>query len=222
MRPSMRQLWLLSVAVLAVLALAGCQLPGSIPSGWTWVTTMPDPSARVAVVGDSLTWQAEHGSSSTTDPYYLRHHLIDQLNAQGWAGRVAAKSGATTDALRMWAGWASPPDVIVMALGTNDNYYNVPMATSVANIRGYLGRWPSACVVYVGVVPSVPRGIDDTAPTWNDWLRAEAAATGSVYVDWPAYSATHPTWFTSDLLHHTAAGQTAYRQAILEGIKQCL
>jgi len=110
----MRQLWLLSVAVLAVLALAGCQLPGSIPSGWTWVTTMPDPSARVAVVGDSLTWQAEHGSSSTTDPYYLRHHLIDQLNAQGWAGRVAeqwlgsawrgsAGRGAAAVARRGWA-----------------------------------------------------------------------------------------------------------------------
>jgi len=221
MRSSMRQLWLLSVAVLAVLALAGCQLPGSIPSGWTWVTTMTDPSARVAVVGDSLTWQAEHGSSSTTDPYYQRHYLIDALDAQGWAARVAAKSGATTTSLSMWGQWASPPDVIVMALGTNDNYYSMPMTTSVTNIRTYLGRWPNACVVYVGVVPSVPRGIADTAPAWNDWLASEAAARGGVFVDWAGISTGHPDWFMSDLLHHTAAGQQAYRQAITDGIQRC-
>jgi lysophospholipase L1-like esterase len=174
------------------------------------------------VVGDSLTWQAEHGSTSTTDPYYERHYLTDLLNKHGMATRVAAKSGVTTDSLRLWTRWETAPDVIVMALGTNDNYFDVPITTSINNVRTYLARWPDGCTVYVGVVPSTPRRIDDTAPAWNDWLRQEAGRTGGVYLDWPAISAGHRDWFVSDLLHHTAAGQAAYRQAILDGVEECL
>lgn len=201
-------------ALLAVILAVGC-----VPSGWSWVATTPNPTAHVAVVGDSLTWQAEHGSSSTTDPHYLRHYLIDELNARGWAARVAAKSGATTASLKLWGQWASPPDVIVMALGTNDLYYKLPADTSQANVRSYLDRWPLACPVLVGVKPSAPRGIEPSA--WNAWLAAEAAARGGVYVDWAGISAGHGGWFTSDLLHHTTAGQAAYRAAILNGVNQC-
>lgn len=216
--PVPRMLVTAVAAILAVVVLAGCILPGSIPTGWTWVG--PTHGTHVAVVGDSLTWQAEHGSSSTSDPYYLRHRLIDQLNGEGWSARVAALSGETTAVLRKWVYWQSAPDVIVMALGTNDQYFDVPLATSIANVRGYLARWPNARVVYVGVVPSLPRGIADTAPAWNDWLRGEAAATGGIYLDWPVISAGHPDWFVADQLHHTAAGQAAYRAAIVAAVQE--
>lgn len=36
-------------------------------------------------------------------------------------------------------------------------------------------------------------------------------------MDWSTISKGHPEWFTSDLLHHTAAGQAAYRSAIVAG-----
>lgn len=206
---------------LLLVALATWARPAgaTIPSGWSWV---PPTAPHVAVVGDSLAWQAEHGSSSTSDPYYQRHYLTDALGAEGWYSRIAARSGATTDSLRLWSQWASAPDVIVMALGTNDNYYSVPPATSLARIRTYLARWPAARVVYVGVAPSVPRGIADTAPAWNELLRQEAARTGGVFLDWAAISAGHPDWFVADQLHHTPAGQAAYRAAIAAAVHEVL
>lgn len=207
---------------LSLLLLAGSTLAAgsSLLTGWSWIP--PTAGRHVGVVGDSLVYQAEHGSDP--DLYYQRHYLTDQLTAAGWFTRIAAASGRTTDALRMWGQWATPPEVIVMALGTNDNYYSIPPATSVNNIRTYLARWPNACTVYVGVVPSVPRGIDDTAPAWNVWLEAEAVRTGGVYVDWPAISAPHPEWFVADQLHQTpgpTGGQAAYRNAITEGVQRC-
>jgi len=171
----------------------------------------------VGVVGDSLTYEAEHGPGP--DPYYQRHYLIDAFNDTGHAARVAARSGATTGSLAMWGQWESPPDVIVMALGTNDLYYKVSPTVTKTNVRNYLGRWPGACPVLVGVKPSAPRGIEPTA--WNAWLAAEATARGGVFVDWAAISAPHLEWFVADQLHHTAAGQAAYRVAITEGVDRC-
>jgi|GEM_PF-6987782 len=220
---------LAAAILLATLACNTSQAPaaaGSIPSGWTWVATVPTPSARIAVVGDSLTWQAEHGSTSTSDPYYQRHALTDQLNAEGWAARIAARSGADTRSLSMWGGWQSAPDVIVMALGSNDRRYAPPtfpfqLGTSQWNVVPYLKHWPGACVVLVGIVETAPRGLNVYGPAWNRWLRYLADLKGWVFVDWATISAGHPDWFTSDLLHHTTAGQQAYRMALIEGVQRC-
>jgi hypothetical protein len=173
----------------------------------------------IAVVGDSLIYQAEHGS--TNDP--AQHHLTDQLNKAGWSAMVRATSGADTGTLSLWTNWPSPPAVIVMAVGTNDRRVDAtqaepePLERSIANVRSYLDRWPSAIPVLVGIVETAPRGLDVTGPEWNAWLRAEAQARGGVFVDWAGYSAGHPDWFTTDLLHQTAAGQAGYRAAIVAG-----
>lgn len=216
---------LVSLAVTGTTALATpTGTTGSIPAGWGWV-----PSARtVGAVGDSLVYEAEHGPSTVPDPGYERHYLTDQLTGQGWFARVAARSGADTRSLSMWGGWQSPPSTIVMALGTNDRRWDptkgfpLPLGTSQWNVVNYLNRWPTACVVLVGIVEAPNRWRHNVyGPAWNRWLRYLADLRGYVYVDWWALSAGHPEWFTGDLLHQTDAGQAAYRNAITEGAKQC-
>lgn len=225
------RLWVVTTTLLALLLSCNGTWDQSqtIPTGWSWVGTGP----KVAVVGDSLTWQAEHGSVSTTDPYYERHALTDQLNANGYAARIAARSGADTRSLSMWGKWQSAPDVIVMALGTNDRRYEpkpgmVPagfpfqLHISQPNVVNYLNHCPNACVVYVGVVEAANRWRHNVyGPYWNYWLRQRAAATNGVFVDWWSEAKAHPEWFTSDLLHHTAAGQAAYRNAITNAVDSC-
>lgn len=208
---------------------AECAPTASIPTGWSWVG--PAGAPTVAVVGDSLTWQAEHGSSSTTDPYYQRHALTDQLNAAGFRTRIAARSGEDTRVLRLWGGWHTAPDVIVMALGTNDRRWTadlrdpwpLPLHISQPDVVNYLKHWPNACVVYVGVVEAPNRWLHNVyGPYWNWWLRQRAAATGGVFVNWWGEVQAHPEYLGPDVLHHTAVGQTAYGRAITDAAASCI
>jgi hypothetical protein len=183
------------------------------------------------VVGDSLTYQAEHGTAP--DPSYATHILTDELNTAGYATRVAARSGADTRSLRMWAGWQTPPDIVVMALGTNDRRWApvpgmVPtgfpfqLHISQPNVVNYLNHWPNTCMVLVGVTERPNKWRHDVyGPYWNRWLRYYAGLRGGVFVDWAGISAGHPEWFVADQLHHTAAGQAAYRAAITKGVESC-
>lgn len=206
---------LIGALVTAVTLVAGCVAPvwlGAAPA------TAQDTAPTIAVVGDSLIYQAEHGSTNDT----TKHYLTNELNAAGWSAQVRAQSAADTNTLATWTTWPNPPSVIVIALGSNDRRIVngapfVPIETSKSNVRGYLDRWPGAVPIFVGIVETAPRGLNITGPEWNTWVRTEAAARGGVFVDWSAISRGHPEWFTSDLLHHTAAGQAAYRSAIVAG-----
>ncbi len=201
--------------VTGVTLVAGCVAP-------VWPAAAPataqDIAPTIAVVGDSLIYQAEHGSTNDT----TKHYLTNELNAAGWSAQVRAQSSADTNTLTTWTTWPSPPAAIVVALGSNDRRIvngapYVPIETSKTNVRGYLDRWPDAVPIFVGIVETAPRGLNITGPEWNTWVRTEATARGGVFVDWSTISKGHPEWFTSDLLHNTATGQAAYRVAIVAG-----
>ena len=152
-----------------------------------------DPQApSVAVVGDSLVFQSQrtmHGTETW---------ITDDLVASGMYGWVTGHTGLTV-AGAYPAVWDTPsreglvPDVLVLALGTNDMHVlpetGQPRTTpedARPLIRAWLGEVPAGCVKLIGPAESITGwGLDVTAPAWNTMLTEEAALhADAAYVPW--------------------------------------
>jgi lysophospholipase L1-like esterase len=174
---------------------------------------------KVGVVGDSLVFQAEYGS--TTETPELDHRLTDALVGAGYRAAITAMSAASTSSLGAWGSFVND-DIVVTALGTNDMRINTATGTSYTtlkqatlNLEAHLARVRADCDVLVGIVETPYRGLNVFGPAWNQILRDHA----DVFVDWARM--IQPGWLTADQTHHTTAGQAAYRQAIVDGVNQC-
>jgi lysophospholipase L1-like esterase len=145
-----------------------------------------DGEISVAVIGDSLTYQAE-GNRNLTDP---RRLLADDLVASGYRSYVTGIVGATVgDGHTFWWPGAADPalDVLVIALGTNDVVREYPLEVSRAQLSGWLEDLDDlGCVALVGVDESAwGWGLDVRGPAFNQMLQEEAAAApNAIYVPW--------------------------------------
>ena len=187
-----------------------------------------EATINARVVGDSLTYQAEH----TTAGDELITLLSDELEADGYDPDVVAQIGATTDDLAsLIVTPENQADITVVGLGTNDMHLvdtetglqpAVSVEDATYNLETYLDAADSDCEVLVGVIESDDWGLNVSGPVWNAVLAQEAAERGGVYVDWAQIMAEHPEYTPSTGgVHHTAEGQAAYRAAIHEGIDDC-
>ena len=193
----------------------------------------PDPyqgnpnGPRIAVVGDSLI-------SAIRDTY------AESLGARGWNASVTGKGGYTsrdhwdTEERIM----RTPPDVVVIALGTNDvREVNEGLQTYDGfreSVRHSLGIVREArCVVWVGineVSGYYGPGLGNLAEFgWviNVIIQQELArsgrAPGSVqYADWAAASRNHLEYFVGPGdVHHSPVGARAYRATMDAAIARC-
>lgn len=205
-----------AVVLAFVVVLTSCQFHAP---AWT---AAPVPNGiDVGVVGDSLTYRAETGGGFSTP---LPHRLTDDLTAAGYGSSVFGLVGFHTDVLDDLADWPAPaPDIVVVALGTNDAHNTfVPVDRYVTNLVTFLDRTPAACTVLVTVIQSPAWGLDVTAPAYNQALRDLAATRpATVVVDWTSVAAAHPEYFIEDQIHTNEAGQAAYRALMLDGVGQC-
>lgn len=193
----------------------------------------PDPyvgradGPRIAVIGDSLLEQMHEDYTST-------------LVTRGWNASVTPKGGYTTR--DHWDTeervMATDPDVVVIALGTNDvREINAGLQTydgiresvrhSIDITRG------ARCLVWAGineVSGLYGPGLGNLAEFgWvvNVVIQQELAWSGrapgtTVYVDWAAASRKHPEYFVAkDDVHHSSIGQRAFASAIDAGIARC-
>jgi hypothetical protein len=195
-----------------------------------------DPA--VAVVGDSLAWQAD--SSIESD-----------LLKSGYVGRVSVNPGhALTSA------WAQDElkeylqqkrfGIIVIETASNDSFEIARADESVSEYSDSLAKLLRAatgrCVVVVnakvGVTPFYYRPGDALAV---NRVISQSAVTHSNerIVEWNQEAQTHRSWFRSDLLHFTSktphallasdtppssnqsAGDKAFARAIDAGVQSC-
>lgn len=205
--------------VIATLALASC-------ATGTWTGDPGDP--HVAVVGDSLIAFSENGSLTGTETL-----ITDDLVAAGTRAWVTGWTGAGfawayEDLWNLPAREGVTPDVLVLALGTNDMHIppgGTEPLTSVEAVRPVVAAWlaevPNACVRLIGPAESITGwGLDVTAPPFNAMLAEEAALHADAeYVAWNP----DPAWTENGANPHvTPAGRAAYRALIVAEALACL
>lgn len=180
------------------------------------------------MLGDSLVFESERSEFSGTET-----RITDDLVAAGNRAWVTGWIGLTyADAYPMV--WDLPsregviPDVLVIALGTND--MRVDSVTGEARttpeaVRPILAAWlaevPDACVRLIGPSDSIAGwGLDVTAPAFNTMLAEEAALHADAeYVPWNP----DPAWTDNGAdPHMTTAGRDAYRALIVAEVAECL
>lgn len=193
----------------------------------------PDPyegranGPRIAVIGDSIV---------TT----LRDDYADSLSARGWNASVTGTPGYTTR--DHWsteeAAMRTDPDVVVIALGTND------VREVDAGLQTYDGIRDSVrhsiditrgarCLVWTGINEIsgyYGPGLGNLAEFgWvvNTIIRQELAASGRApgstqYGDWARDSRLHPEYFVAPGdVHLTPDGELAFEATVDDAIARC-
>lgn len=168
-------------------------------------------STSVEVVGDSLTYQADDDGEGT---------LLRALEDEGYDASGGGVPGMTVEEAHqtMWS--EGSPDILVIALGTNDMGNG---RFPVGAVRSMLSQWlqevPDTCVVFVGVNErTASLGLHEHAPPYNEMLRQLAAEHGEGHmVDWTP----EPGMISEDGVHLTDAGRDAYRGLIVDGVGRC-
>lgn len=186
------------MAVVLLVAAIGCSSGGS---------------RTVEVVGDSLTLQADGGDERQGE-------LLTALEREGFDATGGGVPGMTVESAyrTMWS--EGSPDILVIALGTNDVGNG---NASVDAVRSTLSQWlqevPDSCVVLVGVNEATEAwGLHEHAPPYNEMLRQLADEHGDGHVvDW----APEPGMISDDGVHLTEQGMAAYRELIVDGVERC-
>ncbi len=223
-------------AVLCAVALAGCADSGHgvvalevvrTPSGR--VVRLDHPMAEgwdrsqsldlsqplsVAIIGDSLTLSAIGELRTVMADLQFAEVTIDAVQSR----RMVDRSGTVTSGAESIASILEthPPDLWVIALGTND----VSAAQSADTVRDAMESVLALIPVAVPVI-------------WVDiWIRDQALAVinankifrsvmaarpGTAVVDWSSYG-SDPSIFANDGIHITEGGQVLFAAAIASAI----
>lgn len=168
----------------------------------------------VAIIGDSLTLSAIEELRSAMADLQFAEVTIDALQSR----RMVDRAGTVTSGAESIASILEthPPDIWVIALGTND----VSAAQSADPVRDAMES----------VLELIP---EDVPVIWVDiWIRDQvldvtkankivrsvmAARPGTAVVDWSSYGAD-PSIFAIDGIHITNRGQVLFAAAIASAI----
>ena len=171
----------------------------------------------IAVLGDSLTVQARD---------HLRGLLADDalkvaaLFGEGMSGGPLSEgigSPIMPAVVREYAD--DPPDVVVVALGTNDVWQpGLGLASFERSWHTMTRSFDEACIVGVTVTETTGalRYSADDAATVNRVIRR----TADVVVDW-AELGSDPRYTGADQIHLTEEGRRRFAQLIARGVDRC-
>jgi lysophospholipase L1-like esterase len=166
--------------------------------------TNESPPENVTVVGDSLTYLAQAQIVSTGADLDYRV-AVDGIPGLTWAQRI--------DRVEQVAG--SPPDVVVVELGTNDVLQNVPLATTTQSLDQAVEALADApCVVFVNV--GLLFGDLDGRDAYNEALdRAVEGHSNMTVFDWKSLLDKHHAW-SGDGIHLRPQYEHEFAEPILE------
>lgn len=156
-----------------------------------------DDRPPVAIIGDSITWQASSPLASTVG----RKFAVDVRAVPG-----ASIADMVERASRMGR---RAPEQLVVNLGTNDVVRNVPAAQSAADLEVLLDQFPTVkCIHVVTVHDQMFNLIDgvyytDRSQATNRALETVAAQRGASVINWNAALAMAAASGTPDLLSDT-------------------
>ena len=216
-RPRRRALVSLLVAMLVALSAAAVPSPSAaapvVPyEGPGWM-------ARLAMVGDSMTW-------TSVDAFR------PAFQAEWWRPAIFSYPGVRTETMRdqVRAMAADRPDTFVVQLGGMDTIDIIggvrSWAFEQAQIAGTIADIQAAgvpCVVWVGPNENVEH---DAISVWseaiNDEIQYQLVLRGAgSFADWTAVAAGHPEYFVEDGSHLTAIGKQVYASMINNELRDC-
>lgn len=110
---------------------------------------------------------------------------------------------------------AAEPDVLVIELGTNDALQRIDYVVPARTTLDMAADVP--CVIWVQT--AVDNEVGDAL---RIYLEEQARLRPNLrLVPWDELAANRPEWYVSDGIHHTAAGQEAFAEAIGEAVEDC-
>ncbi len=204
------------ISLLLILALesSGCsRVPASPP-------VTPERSGAISIIalGDSIT-------SGTASPYGFTHFLPI------WKEVVVHNQGVPSDTTgkmlaRIDDALAVSADMVLIFGGTNDVYYRVPRADTMANIEKMVKRTREAKMQPVLVGP-LPRNDVSTEELSNlrKAIESYARSTEVPFIDpWPAFDdPVHHGWIrpnlTSDGVHPNELGAALLASVVARGLE---
>lgn len=196
-----------AVALLALVVASGCLVVEEDYTG------NPD-GPRVALLGDSISYGAVDEIHAALDPtHQVRIHAVTGITFAGSQER-AVEFGATD------------PDVVVVELGTNDVWTNVPLATITMDLTTLLGEFPAACVVMSTVNEHTQNAVSGdgivydnaAAHDLNEVIRAQATNL----VEWDvAANADAARYLDAGTIHPTPDGEALLAALVQEQVEAC-
>jgi lysophospholipase L1-like esterase len=166
----------------------------------------------VAVVGDSISGM--HGESGYG--FMLAKALgMRLLNASVIGGTASTTYGFAPGVERIGSVAAVNPDIMVIALGTNDLIRKVPLADFTrdyaAMVSSVVRTTPGTRVYLMGLFPGA--GTREMVAAYNTAIRAVAASSHAGYLD--AENLVSPSLF-QDTLHPGKDAQRRIADALLQ------
>ena len=157
---------------------------------------------RAVIVGDSLTADA---TAQIDDA------VPGAVDIDGVPGAtIDARLGRIRDIARR------DPEVVVVALGTNDGFFGAPdPGRSAARVLDALAE--AGCVRWIGVATV----IDEPALVNVPIAEAVAEHDNAEFVDWTDAAAEHPEWFQPDGIHHSEPGRAAFADVVADAVADC-
>lgn len=213
-----------------------------------------DTTLVVWTIGDSITYGVSANHHDVRGGYRLplargllargvRVHFVGTSTANaapalaGFGQRHDGHSGwQTSDVLSALPGWSVPtPDVVVVALGTNDLRHHVTPEGAAFRlgqiVRSLAERFPDATLVATAIVPSGAAGrCDATTREYAGLVRelvADQVLLGrrvALADVWASYTSgactTRRGLLSSDRIHPTAAGYTVMGAVLTDVLAQ--
>lgn len=198
------------------------------------VTPPPLPASKIGVVGDSLTYQGGNGVANLTTALGGAGWTAANIRVSGLIGRYISAANPAPGALAVIDSWAAEgfnPEVIVVALGTND-VMSAQSTSWSASVDALLSKIASALpgahrIFWVNAAGDLTIGTHGSSGNnnigdFNRWLSDKLVARTDVTVlPWSSYVAAHlqsSTFWLDDAnhVHMTAAGY-AQRNTWLAG-----
>lgn len=194
-------------------AVAGDTGPAQVPAG-------PGPTDDVALVGDSITEQADETFRTTLQPPY---HL-----------RVSGRGGYRIEEMEPYAIELATgkPEQVVINLGTNDVLRAWPLEKSVAALNRLVNEFKGTrCLHLVTVSESIVIAGDpetkDRAVALNAEIRRLAQGRGFDVIDWSTYVGDYVAQgepegpITSDTVHPSELGRKKLSDLYRQGLERC-
>lgn len=183
-------------------------------------------ATKVGVLGDSLTDN-------------IRTHLHTRLDAN-YAVSVTGIRGAKINTLVPAAEElaATNPEIVVINLGTNDAWNDLPVEESIASYDSIVDMFPNSCLVLVTIIDTTS-GIPPSAPyhpevalQLNAHFRSLQTSKNAVIADWESTLIGHELEYTfsqtipkvyiyPDGIHQSDLGMEVMADLVAAGVNEC-
>lgn len=191
--------------------------PPSSPGGdieREWYGTGP----KVAILGDSLTVQARpHLRELAGGSYALKIGALYGEGVSGGALSINLPEPIMPAVIDQYA--EDPPDVVVLALGTNDVWQRqIGLASFEREWHSATRSFPDACIVGVTATETDEAWMYD--PDEARQINRVIRRTVDVVVDWSSRGSSD-RYTDTDHIHLTAEGRAHFAELVMAGVDRC-